>query len=366
MKLKCKVQSFQEMFQIVSSVANARSPKPILANVLIVASNEIVELRATDLEVAICCQLEGVEVIEPGSALLNAATLGEILRECDDEYINLETENFVTTASYTYAEYSLPGGDPDEFPIISAYDDAGEVELDAAALREMILCTSFAASRDTTSFALNGLFFVLKAKEIRLVGADRHRLAYIKRKASNPDKTEAAVIVPTKAMEQLEKMMSDNDKTVGVKITEKQILLKVKRGTVVAHLVEGKYPDYEAVIPKGCENKFEIDSQVLLHSVRKAAPVAPEDTKAIRIRLHSAGMTVSSAANDKGSAQIDVALDYKGQELELAINPEYLTDMLRVVGEKVVKVELRDAESPGLIKVGSDFNYVIMPMQVEE
>ena len=191
-------------------------------------------------------------------------------------------------------------------------------------------------------------------------------MAYIKKKASNPEQTEAAVIVPTKAMEQLGKMMSDSDKTVGVKITEKQIFLNVKRGTVVAHLVEGKYPDYEAVIPKDCENKFEIDSQLLLHSVLKAAPVAPEDTKAIRIKLRSGGMVVSSAANDKGSAQIDVALEYKGQELELAINPEYLTDMLRVVGERVVKVELRDAESPGLIKVGSDFKYVIMPMQVEE
>ena len=366
MKIRCQTQPLRDTFQLASSVASARSTKPILANVKLVAAAETTEILATDLEVAIRCNVEGVEVLKEGVTVVNAMRLANILRECDDEHVTLESTELVTKISYTNADYTLQGSDPDEFPPITEYDPKEAVELNRADLQKMIRYTAFSASRDTTSFALNGLYFVLRANEIRLVGADRHRLAYIKKKASNPEKAKTEVIVPTKAMEQLERMMVEDDETVGVKILDKEILFNLKRGVVAALLVEGKYPDYENVVPKDCDHKATIDAQTLLHSVRKAAPVAPDESKSVCIKLTKGQLVVTSTASEIGSAEIEVPIDYTGGDVHVAFNPVYLTDLLKGVEEESVQLELKDAESPGVVRVGKDYVYVIMPMHIED
>jgi len=366
MKIRCQTQMLRDILQLANSVVSARSPKPVLANVKIVADPERTEILATDLEVAIRCILDQIDVDTKGEALVNAARLGNILRECDDEFINIERHGEQIKISYTNAEYELQCNDPEEYPEISEYDDTDTVKLSRQDLQKMIRYTAFSASRDATSFALNGLFFVVRTGEIRLVGADRHRLAFVKKKASNPDKAKAEVIVPTKAMEQLERMMTDEDETVGVKIEEKQILFKVASGVVVAHLVEGKYPDYENVVPQDCDCKAEIDSQTLLHSVRKAAPVSPEESKSVTLKLSKGRLVVLSTASEIGSAQIEVPIDYPGSDVHAAFNPIYLIDLLRVVEEETVRLELKDSDSPGLIRVGKDYVYVLMPMHIDD
>jgi len=256
MKVTCDAKSLADSLALVTSVVPARSPKPVLANVKLAATDGSLELVATDLEVGIRRTLADVKVDEAGEVLLPAAQASNIVREATAKTVELATDGRSCVISYTGATYDLPCDDPADFPEVPGFNDKNAVTVGAGDLKQMIERTKFAAAREQARYALNGILFALKGETLKLVATDGRRLALAKGKAKNKGGIEAQPIIPTKAMELLDKLMADADEKVQVEVGDSHVVAKTAAGTLYSRLVEGHFPSYEEVIPKDCDKEL--------------------------------------------------------------------------------------------------------------
>jgi DNA polymerase-3 subunit beta len=365
MKITCQTALLHNAFQLVSSVVQQRPTRPILANVLLVASADQVELQATDLELGIRLTIPGAAVDEEGRVAIPQARVGSILRETEDEVIRLEVAEGHCTISASDSVFRLPTEAADEFPELPVFDDSNAYALDRQDLVEMVLKSNFAAHKGKHRYALNGALLVIKPTKVQMVATDGRRLAHIERKGKNPSNADEAVIVPTKAFDQIIKVLTDEDETVRVNIRENQLVARTKQAMVSTRLVEGHFPPYESVIPKDHDKKVELNRERLHSAVRRAALLTSEESSSITLRFSEGALEVSSAAPETGEAKVRLEVDYSDAEVEMGFNPEFLTDFLRAFDDEVVRLEFRDPASAGLFRAGKGFLYVVMPVSRE-
>jgi DNA polymerase-3 subunit beta len=229
----------------------------------------------------------------------------------------------------------------------------------------MVSKTVFAAHRGKHRYALNGVLLEIKPKSAVMVATDGRRLAHIERKGKFADEAEESVIVPTKALDQILKVLTDDDATIHLNILENQIVAKTQRAAVSARLVEGHFPPYDSVIPKDCDKKLDINREQFHSAVRRAALLTSEESSAVFLRFAGGKMTVTAAAPETGEAKVELKVKYDGPETELGFSPEFLTDFFRALEDETIRVEFRDASSAGLFRAGKGFLYVVMPVSRE-
>ncbi|MBN1859230.1 DNA polymerase III subunit beta [Candidatus Bipolaricaulota bacterium] len=362
MKLQVKTKDFCDAVQMISTVVPVRSTKPILSNVRINASKDKVELLATDLEVGMRCVVDGVTVQDTGSAVVPANELLSILRETPDEMIHMAMEDTTCQLKGQDSSYSLPGADPADFPDVPEFGDKGCIELKADLLHEMIRKTSFATAKEKTRYALNGVLLVIRPETIEMVATDGRRLAYMRKRSKSGKDTQHEVIVPKKAVDEVERVLSDEEKTVKVSVLESQILFSMKRAMICSRLVDGHFPDFKSVVPTDNDKKVELKAGAFLSAVRRAALVTSEESKAVRVHLEKGKITIVGRSPERGEAKIQLEVEYDDEPLEVAFNPDFLIDMLKILSQDVVKVELKNGDRPGLLRVGTDYQYVVMPV----
>jgi DNA polymerase-3 subunit beta len=367
MKLRCETKALADSLTLVGSVVPARSPKPVLANVKLVARDGNLELMATDLEVGVRRTLTDVEVDEAGEILLPAAQASNIVREATAKQIEISTEDGTCVIAYTGARYDIPGDEPADFPEMPVFNDKNAVTVDAAQLKQMIERTKFAVAREQARYALNGILFSLKGNVLRLVATDGRRLALSKGEAKNKPKLDAEPIIPTKAMDLLDRLMTGGDEKVRVEIGESQVIAETPAGTVCTRLVEGHFPDYEEVVPRDCDKTLEIDGGKLLSAIRRAALITNEESRSVQLQLKpdSLLLTTHTLEGRRASVEADGA-SFEGEPMKIAFNPDFFTEMLRVIGDERVKVSLKDSASAALVEVGKTYMYIVMPVQVRE
>lgn len=370
MKLQCETKVLADSLALVGSVVPARSPKPVLANVKLVAKDNTLELMATDLEVGIRRTIGGekiVEVEEPGEVLLPAAQASNIVREATAKTVSLVTEDKTATISYTGATYNIPCDDPADFPEMPGFDEKNAVVVVAGELKRMIERTKFAAAREQARYALNGILFSLKGEVLRLVATDGRRLALAKGKAKNKAGSTAEPIIPTKAMDLLDKLMTDPDEKIKVEIGDSQIVAQTAAGMIYSRLVEGHFPNYDEVIPKDCDRTLIIPSVKLFSAIRRAALITTEESRSVRFSLKKDSLVLSTQTLEGRRATVDAeGAKYDAEPLEIAFNPDFFTDMLKVVGEEEVTISFKDSASAALAKAGKDYVYIVMPVQLQE
>jgi DNA polymerase-3 subunit beta len=362
MKITCETEALHTAFQIVGSVVQQRPTRPILATVLVKAADGRLELHATDLEVSIRFEVANAVIEEPGQAAVPQAKLASILRETTDEHVAISTEErhcILTTAD---SVFRLPTEVAEEFPEIPVFTEEKAYDLDRAEFAEMVSKTSFAAHKGKHRYALNGVLLVIKPNKVRMVATDGRRLAHIEKKAKNAAGAEEAVIVPTKGLDQILKVLTDQDEKIRLNIQENQLLAKTSRALVAAKLVEGHFPPYESVIPTNCDKKVEFERERFFSAVRRTALMTSEESGSILVHVEEGKMRVSSAAPETGEARVELPVEYTGAEFEIGFNPEFLTEFLRAVEEEKISVEFRDPTSAGLFRAGKDFVYVVMPV----
>jgi len=365
MKLRCETKKLHEGFQAVLSIIPQRSTKPILANVKIIAEGSEVQLLATDLEVGIRRSVTDIEVLEAGTCVVPAARTAAILREAGGETVELVASKTSCHISYQGSEYDLVSEDPEEFPDVPDFEEGPALEIERDTLREMIHRTAFAAAREKTRYALHGVLFKVKKDNLEMVATDGRRLAYIRKKAAKASKKEHSVIVPAKAMRELEKVTDNAEEAVKLRIGERELLAKVEGAVLSCRLVEGHFPDYEAVIPKDSDKKITLAADRFLSAIRRAALFTGEESKAIRLRLTKGKVLLLAETADLGKAEIELEVDYQEGEVEIGFNPDFLADALRVIEPAEIKLELKDAASPGALREGKDYLYVVMPVSLE-
>lgn len=365
MKLVLNRLAFQEALALAGTVIPRSTPKPILQCVRIQTEKGKVFLSATDLEVGIICRIEQVEIAEEGDVVVPAEKVSAIVRETADETLTLEESESTLHILASDSRYTIYGQDSRQYPAVPEFAGKADLEVGLPHLKEGIQQTLFAAARESTRYALNGVLWEISGKKLNLVATDGRRLARsilpVQKAARVP---EGKTIVPSKTMALLEKLPADAEASVAVSFTENRIAASCGAVTLSSTLVEGNFPKYEEIIPKDYEKKVVLNTQAAMSAVKRAALLASEDSKGIKISLQKGQMVFSSRAPETGDAQIQMSVEYEGQPLEIGFNPQFLLDAIRVLTADTFELHLGEADRPGLLKCGPNFLYIVMPVNL--
>ena len=367
MKVKFNTAAFAEALNLVTSIIPARTPKEILKSLRITAQADTVILSATDLEVGIRFSLAQVEVLTEGDVIIPADKVAAIIRETTDEVIEMEAVEAVVHIKGADSHFTIYGHDPEQYPDVPGFEGEPDFQMTLEKLQRGIELTVFAAARESTRYALNGILWEVAAKKLTLVATDGRRLAKTTvplNAAASAALPDGRIIVPAKTMTLLDKISSAKDDNVSVKFVDNQIILAAGNVIVSSNLVEGNFPKYDDIIPKDHDKKIPLQAVTTLSAVRRAALLANEDSKGIKIALTKGAMTFSSRAPETGDAQVDMAVEYDGPDIEIGFNPQFLVDVLRVIKTDALELHLGQSDRPGLIKAGPDFVYIVMPVNL--
>jgi len=366
MKVICDRGALAEVLNLASGVVAARTPKPVLRCVKLTAEGEGLSLAATDGDISLMLGTPRVEVSEPGAALLPADKLGQIVRESIDPTVTITVEQDVAEIIGQDSRFKVFGYNAEEFPAEPKFDDDPDYEISAADLHRLVQRTIFATARENSRYAINGVLMERDGKHLSVVATDGHRLAMAKGACQNPNGDGQAAIVPTKALNLVLRLFDDAEQTVRVKIDDNKIMFATDDAVLASALVEGNFPPYKDVIPKDGDKKASLDTDTITSAFRRAALLTNEESKGVRMAFGPEGLVLSSRAPEMGEAEIKVDLpDYNGDEIEIGFNPQYVLDALKIIEEDQVTVEMKAANKPGVFKVGSDFLYVVMPVNLQ-
>jgi DNA polymerase-3 subunit beta len=356
----------------VQSAVASKNTMPILANVLLEARDKKLEFVATDLDMGIRCSVQA-EIVEKGNITINAKKLSDIVRELPEAQVELEIDDshkmILVCKKSNFKIHGLP---KDDFPILPEVKKDKVFKIKGSLLQEMIQKTIFAVSSDETRYVLNGVFFQVEGSKLRMVATDGHRLAFIEKKIENKTDNKASVIIPTKTLHELVKAVSElgrgkeEDLMVEVIATDNQIKFVIEDVEIISRLIEGQFPNYEQVIPKESDKKIEASVSNLAAATRRVKILTSEKSNSIRYQAKDNKLTISSKTPDMGEAKEEIDVEYKGEEISIAYNAQYVLDVLKNVGTEAVNIELTQPLSPGILRPKGDADYlcVIMPMRV--
>ena len=356
--------AFLKGLQMVQNIVEPRQTLPILANVLLETDGETIRVSATDLEVGARVTVPA-RVATKGAITISARKLAEIVKELPAATLTLKVgENAAVSLRCGGVSYKLVGLAPDDFPPVVPASPSSWLTLDAKALREMLTHTSFAVSHDETRYALNGVLFVIQPKEMRIVATDGHRLAMTSRGLAQTA-SPVTGIVPRKAVSEIQRALGAGEE-VQLAITENQFVLQMPNFVMTARLIEGQFPNYEAVIPKGHPGKLALSRPALMSALRRVSVMAEERNKPVKLTLAPASLKLTASSAELGEAEESLTVDYAGEEVAIAFNSRYVLEALSPMEDDAVLFEFKDALSPGVIKSAEDDGYrcVIMPMRI--
>src|SRR6266705_6618631 len=318
--------AFLKGLQMVQNIVEPRQTLPILANVLLEAEGEGVRMTATDLEVGARVTVPA-KVGSKGSITVSARKLAEIVKELPAAAVELKvTDNVMVRLRCGGATYRLVGLAPDDFPPVVPAAPQSWVTIEAKVLRDMLTQTSFAVSHDETRYALNGVLFAFQGKDVRMVATDGHRLALSMRSLGKAIPN-ATGIVPRKAVSEIMRVLGAGEE-VQLAITENQFVRQMPNFVMTARLIEGQFPNYDAVIPRSHPGKLAAPRSSLSAALRRVAVMAEERNKPVRFSLTPGTLTLAAASHDLGEAEETLEVDYAGAELTIGFNSRSVLDAL--------------------------------------
>jgi DNA polymerase-3 subunit beta len=372
MRAVCNREALLTACQIASMALASRDIKPILRNLKAIVTKDGCTLMATDLELGIRLDVSNVVVEEPGDAIIPAARLVSILRESSDSELSIEASIEKCMVRGRFNEFEMPGEDPANFPDIPAFNDEAYFEIAAGVLRELIRRTQFAVAVGEARFsATTGLLLELEGNEARLVGTDGRRLALAKGSAA-PHGEQAAKdqtsVVPAKAMALVERNLNAPDEIVKIALHPNEVVMKTGQAMIYSRLVEGRFPPYQQVIPHKNPTKIPLSVGPLLAAVRQAAIMTDDESKRVIFTFGKHTLTLQARGAQSGRSHVEVPVGYDGKSIEIAFDPKYMIDMLRVLDpETPLTLELSESNKPAVLRndAGS-YVYVMMPLSTKE
>jgi DNA polymerase-3 subunit beta len=370
MEIRISREQFLQGLQRIQSVVERKTTTPILANFLLEARGNQLTYVATDLELT-CKGMMTADAVSEGVITLPARQTFDIVRELPGGTmieLHVGEQNWVElTAGRSF--FRIPGLPGEDFPPFPPFEGAEHLSLPASTLREMIVKTAFCTSQDETRFALRGALFVLKEGQVSMVATDGHRLASIQRECKDAGSIAKQVIVPRKALEEMRKSLEDNDgedDEVTVSLLDQHLLIRRGDLWLSTRLIDGQFPAYERVIPRGHPKHITLRRDAFLGSLRRVSLFAPEKSRAVRLRLASGTLTVLSESPELGEARDEIEAEYQDESVTVGFNARYLMDVLNVVDDDQVILEVKDAVSSSLMRPVADPDslYVIMPLRL--
>ena len=376
----------KELFEGIQTVGKAvatRSSLPILTHVRIAAKDGRVSMMATDLEMWMEHTLPGVGITEDGAATAPARNFTELLAAMPDADVSVTVEDETNTLHLRClkANYKLLGLSADEFPLLPQVKEESRFVIDREILKEAIKQTIFATSTDETRAILTGVLVVFQGDSLRLVATDTHRLA-VRDCPVKEGSGSASAIVPSRAMNELLRIIGNDEGEVVVTLSGNQIQFQIEDGgddkdselgsktTLISRLIDGQFPNYERVIPAQATKTLTVERAPLAAAVKRAAIVARDSASRVVLRTTEDGdrLTITAESGSVGNAyeEVEVARTGDDSPVEIAFNAKYLADVLNVLDTEGLHIELTEPLRPGVIRPTDDADYlcVLMPMQV--
>lgn len=349
--------------QTVQNVVSSRTTLPILANVRIQAEEGKLRFTTTDLDVGVTCTTDAA-VERFGGTTLPVKRLAGIVRELPqgDIHVEVDSKNIASLKSGNIF-FKIHGLPAEEFPPFPEFTDCKVFTLKQAEVKDALRKTSYAISSDETRYVLNGILFSFKDSRLTMVATDGRRLGLVDLEVEFPQSDEVDVIVPTKCINEIARLTVDSGE-IKMYVTQNQVAFDIGATRLVSKLVEGNYPNYRQVIPNEARERVTLERDLFLSAVHRVSLLSSEKSNSVKLIFTKNNLEIAANTPDVGEAKESIAVTYKGPDMAIAFNPEYLMAPLRALPNDEVFLDLIDEMSPGVIKIQSPFLYVIMPMRV--
>ena len=365
--LKTAQEKILGALQAVSGIVERRHTLPILANVLIRKTGASIELTTSDLEIQVrtTAELDG----DAGNfaTTVGARKLIDILRSMpSDQVVTLSANQTKLTLAGGKSRFTLQTMPADDFPLVQEAADFGPVfGVPQKTLRALINQVHFAMAVHDIRYYLNGILFVAEGKSLTLVATDGHRLA-LAQATLEVDIPKQEVILPRKTVLELQRLLKDEDTPIEMRFAGNQAKFSFSGMEFVTKLVEGKFPDYNRVIPKNHKNHVTLGRAPFLASLQRAAILTSEKFKGVRVNIEPGSLRIASSNAEQEEAKEELEIDYGGDAIEIGFNVTYLIDALSNMDAEMIHMELQDTNSSALITVPEQtgFKYVVMPMRI--
>ena len=371
MELVVRKNDLLRELQLFQGIVERKNTIPILANVLMEAKGDEVRFLATDLEVGLRSKCNA-SVAKSGSLTLPAKKFYEIIKALPETDIRIaEDKGGVKVAADRFDSrmQTLPREDFPTLPESGA--GAPSATLPRSALKEMVAKTQFAITGEDTRYFLNGALFVLRPDSMSLVATDGHRLALVtvaRDGKGKKDTDEIRAILPKKTLGELSRLLMEGDGDIAYERGENHLFFHVGDRLLISRMIDGQFPAYERVIPKGNDKRIEFERDRLTNAVKRVALLSNERSRAVKVQIDKGKVDITSSSPDLGEAKETLTVDYAGAPMQICFNAQYVLDFLSAVSTDLVSLELKDEVSQALMKPvgaeGYDYTYVIMPMRV--
>lgn len=367
MNITCDREELLSAFQTAAMVVPTRSPKATLRNVKLDVTESGTIMTATDMEIGVRIEVSGVEVERGGSLLAPAIQLGPILRESCDEKLRIEADVHATVIRGERSEFRLPAQNPEEFPVVSEFRQGGYQEVSARLFRELIRRTLFATDVESSRYALGGVLLEFEPERMVAVATDGRRLAKMEGPSVRVGEAWAGdtmTIVPSRAMQLMERALTDPDAQVQIAARANDVLIRCPRTTIYSRLVEGLFPKWRDVLQERQDSvKIQVAAGPLYSAIRQAAIVASEKSRGVSFEFREGTLVLSAATAEIGQSRVEFPIPYSGPPVTITLDHRFVSDFLRVLEpERSITVDIQDGESAALLTTDDGYEYVVMPL----
>ncbi len=363
MKFTVSKDKLLDGLQTVQNIVSTRTTLPILSNVLIRAEDGVLRFTTNDLDVGMSCSVEA-KVEKGGGTTLPARRLASIVKELPSAEVEVEVDG-KNTASIRCGQsfFKMMGLAEEEFPALPKLAEAKVFTLRQKELKDALRKTAFAISTDETRYVLNGILFTFKEGKLTMVATDGRRLALVDLELEFPRGQEVDLIVPVKCVTELQRLLGDEG-DLKMSVGENLVGFDVNGKVLVSKLIEGNYPNYKQVIPPEAKERVTIERELLLTAVRRVSLFSSDKSNSVKLIFTKNNLEIIANTPEVGEARESLAINFKGKDMSIAFNPGFLQDPLRNLTDDEVHIDLIDEMSPGVIKIGTPFLYVLMPMRI--
>ena len=371
MELVVRKNDLLRELQLFQGIVERKNTIPILANVLMDAKTDQVSFLATDLEVGLRSKCP-CTVTKAGSLTLPAKKFFEIVKSLPETDIRIAEDKGGVKIAADRFDSRLQTLPREDFPTLPESGGTQSTNLDRTAVKEMVAKTQFAITGEDTRYFLNGALFVLKSEGMSLVATDGHRLALVSVNRNGAqgkaDGDGSKAILPKKTLGELGRLLSEGDGDVGYERGENHLFFQVGDRMLISRMIDGQFPAYERVIPKGNDKRIEFERGRLTNAVKRVALLSNERSRAVKFQIDKGKIEIASSSPEFGEAKEALMVDYAAAPVTICFNAQYVLDFLSVVETESVSLDFKDEMSQAVLKPlgaeGYDYTYVIMPMRI--
>ncbi len=366
--LKAPQEKLLDALQSVAGIVERRHTLPILANVLLRKNGPQLEFTTSDLEIQVRTSAELGGDAGTFATTVGARKLIDILRALPaDQVVTLSSAQNKLTLAGGKSRFTLQTLPSDDFPLVNEAVDFGPAfSVPQKTLRELVNQVHFAMAVHDIRYYLNGILFIAEGRTLTLVATDGHRLALAQSALETEVPAKQEVILPRKTVLELQRLLSDEDTPIEMRFAANQAKFQFSGMEFVTKLVEGKFPDYNRVIPKNHKNAVTLGRAPLLACLQRAAILTSEKFKGVRLNIEPGVLRIASSNAEQEEAKEELEVDYNGDTIEVGFNVTYLIDVLANASQEMVKLELQDGNASALFTLPdhAGFKYVVMPMRI--